>query len=68
MRVFVFVTYPSLKHVKPSGQLAHKETKACEIATRHTARPYGLHMLSVLPSNGNMALEIILLLAVSAMG
>ena len=68
MRVFVFATHSSLKHVNPSRQLAHKDTKACDIATRHTARPYGLHMLSVLPSNGNMALEIILLLAVPAMG
>ena len=68
MRVFVFATYSSLKHVNPSAQLMHKDTKACCIATRHTARPYGLHMLPVLPSSGNMALEILLLLAAPAMG
>ena len=65
MRVFAFVTYSSLKHVNPSTQLAHKDTKACDIATKHTARPYGLHMLYVLPSSGNMALENLLLRAAS---
>ena len=44
MRVFVFVTYSSLKHVDPSGQLAPKDTNACDIATTHTARPCVLHM------------------------
>ena len=39
MRVFVFVTYSSLKHVNPSRQLAHKDTTACDIATKHVARP-----------------------------
>ena len=68
MRVFVFVTYSSLKHVDPSIQLVHKDTKACDIATAHTARPCVLHMLSVLPSSGSMASKILLLLAVPAMG
>ena len=68
MRVFVFVTYPSLKHVNPSKQLAHKDTKACDIATKNIAPPCVLHLLAVLPSSGNMACTIILLLAAPAMG
>ena len=67
MRVFVFVTYSSPKHVNPSRQLAHKDSKACDIAARHTARPCVLHMLSVLPSSDSMARKMLLLLAVPAM-
>ena len=68
VRVCVFVANSSLNHVNPSRQLAHKDTKACDIATRHIARPCVLHMLAVLPSSGSMARKIILLLAAPAMG